>query len=347
MPALTAEALRKQLAAGRLAPVYLLTGGDVRQIEDLAGAIEATVDPADQPFAVDRLYAGEPGGSAVDIVASARSLPMLGNRRIVVVLRAEKFLKPKRATRTADGPDDAAGAESESASVDLAPIEAYVKAPVPSTTLVFVAADVDRSRRLTKLLAERGQVVTLAGLEGDSAADRGAARDAAARQVRDDLVERGRVIDPRALRLLVERAGGDISKLRDDVDRLVLYTEGQERISLSDVEEVAAVATSVEDEWAVVNAIADGDTARALREAAARLDRGDSVHALVGQIRWWVSARMPGGAPERVRPALDALLRTDLALKTSAGDERVLVERLVVELTGAPVPRQAGWGGRR
>ena len=32
--------------------------------------------------------------------------------------------------------------------------------------------------------------------------------------------------------------------------------------------------------------------------------------------------------------ALDALLRTDLALKTSGGDPRVLLERLVVELCG-------------
>jgi len=36
------------------------------------------------------------------------------------------------------------------------------------------------------------------------------------------------------------------------------------------------------------------------------------------------------------------LLRTDLALKSSGGDERVLVERLVVELTGRPLPAQRG-----
>ena len=88
------------------------------------------------------------------------------------------------------------------------------------------------------------------------------------------------------------------------------------------------------DDWAVVNAIGDGDAARALRETALRLDRGDSVHALVGQLRWWVSSKMAQTAPARVRPAIEALLRTDLALKSSGGDERVLVERLVVELSG-------------
>jgi len=39
-------------------------------------------------------------------------------------------------------------------------------------------------------------------------------------------------------------------------------------------------------------------------------------------------------------------LRTDLALKSS-GDSRMLVERLVVELTGPPVPRPQWGPGRR
>jgi hypothetical protein len=55
---------------------------------------------------------------------------------------------------------------------------------------------------------------------------------------------------------------------------------------------------------------------------------------LLGQLRWWVSNRLVERSPERVRPALDALLRTDLALKSSGGEDRVLIERLIVELAG-------------
>jgi hypothetical protein len=101
------------------------------------------------------------------------------------------------------------------------------------------------------------------------------------------------------------------------------------------------------DDWAVVNAIGDGDAARALREAALRLDRGDSPHALVGQLRWWVAQRLSPAAPDRVKPAMEALLRTDLALKSSGGDSRVLVERLVVELAGRPIPKPSWGPGRR
>ena len=344
MPALSLDGLRKQAAARKLERLYLIAGEDVRLIEEAISAIEGTVDPADQPFAVERLYAGEERGSPGDVVNAAHMLPMLGDRRIVFVLRAEKFLKPKRAVKAEDAAPATADADDATASdggMDLSVLEEYVKKPVPSATVVFVAADIDRGRKLTKALVSGAQVVSLTGLEGDNAFERGEARQVAARQIREDFQRIGRTIDPKALKVLVDRAGGDISKLRDDAERLALYTEGQTSISLADVEEVAAVATEVQDEFGIVNAIADGDAGRALRELTLRLDRGDNVHALVGQMRWWVSARLSESAPDRVKPAIDAVLRTDLALKGSGGDERVLVERLVVELTGRPIPKPA------
>jgi DNA polymerase III delta subunit len=336
VPSLTLDALRKQASAKKLERLYLFVGEDVRRIEEAVALIEATIDPGDQPFAIDRAYAGEAGASPLQIVDSARVLPMLGDRRIVIVLRAEKFLKPKRAAKKTDG--DAAeapvGSDEPESAIDLAPLEEYVKAPVPSATVVFVASDIDRTRRVTKALFEKAHVLTFGGLDGSNYAERSEARRAAERQVKEDFERLGRAIDARAARALVERAGGDISKLRDDTERLALYTEGQTAISLADVNEVSAIATEVDDEFAVVNAIADGDPARALRELGRRLDRGDSVFPLLGQIRWWVSAKLSQTAPGRVKPAIDAVLRTDLALKSSGGDERVLVERLVVELAG-------------
>jgi DNA polymerase III delta subunit len=265
---------------------------------------------------------------------------MLGDRRLVIVLRAERWLKPKRAVKTAEPvemPD-----ESEEVA-DLAPLEEYVASPSPASTVVFVAADLDRTRRLTRQLLDRAEVAVFGGIATEHPSARGEARAAALRLVQEELRHAGREIDPRAAELLVDRAGGEIDKLRGDLERLRLYTEGRTSIAREDVEEVAAIATEVADEWAVVNAIADGDAARALRQLGLRLDRGDNVHALVGQLRWWVSARLAETEPARVARALDALFRTDLALKSSGGEERALVERLVIELTGRPVSRP-GWG---
>jgi DNA polymerase-3 subunit delta len=336
VPALDLAALRTQLKASKLAPVYLFVGEDVKLIDQMIDAVEATIDAADRPFAVERLYAGEVNASPVDIAASARVFPMLGDRRIVFVMRAERLLKPKRATKAmeSDEPTDAA----EDAGIDCVALEEYIAAPVPSTTVVFVATEIDRTRRFTKRLVDKAQVVVFGGLSIEDVPGRREAEQL----INGELVRAGRAMDPRAVQLLAARSGGDVTKLRGDLERLFLYSEGQNRISVDDVAEIATADVSVGDEWAVVNAIGDGDAARALRETAARLDRGDSPHALVGQLRWWVSNRLAEGAPNRVAAALDALLRTDLALKSSGGDDRVLVERLVAELTDRPVPRR-GW----
>jgi DNA polymerase III subunit delta len=343
VPAIDLATLKKHVADRRLAPVYVLVGEDIKLVDRMVDAIESTIDPADRPFAVDRLYSGESSGSPVNIVSSARSLPMLGDRRLVIVLRAERLLKPKRAGKPAEGMEDEADEDASGDAPDLEPLEEYLDAPVDTTVVVFVASDMDRSRRLTKKLIAKATIVEFGGLATDGGAARREGRRTAQEWLQEELTRSGRAIEPDAARLLVSRAGNDITKLRGDVERLLLYTEGRKRISSDDVMEVVADGQTVDDDWAVINAIADGDPARALVETGRRFDRGDSPHQLLGQLRWWVSSRLAEGDASRVKPAMDALLRTDLALKSSGGEERVLLERLVVELTGRRLATSRGW----
>jgi DNA polymerase III delta subunit len=349
VPALDHAALRKHLAAGKLDRIYLFVGEDIKLIDRMVDAVEATVDPADRPFAVDRMYACEAGGTPVDIAASCRSLPMLGDRRIVIVMRAERLLKPKRAGKTGedDIEEDEAAGDGEAASTDFTPLEDYVAAPSDFATLVFVATEVDRTRRFTKKLIEKAQLVVFGGIRAEPKSGYAGVNDAQAlakKFVQDEMMREGRTIDAAALKVLVDRSGGDISKLRGDLERLLLFAGDRKAITGADADEISTDAATVQDDWAVTNAIGAGDAARALRELALRFERGDSPHGIVGQLRWWVSNQLAQSAEDRVKAALDALLRTDLALKSSGGDDQVLVERLVVELTGRPVPR-AGFGG--
>ncbi|ODS57043.1 MAG: hypothetical protein ABS36_05965 [Acidobacteria bacterium SCN 69-37] len=342
MPTLTLDALRQRLADRKPGALHLFVGDDVQLITRMVEAVEATVDEADRPFAVDRVRAGEPGGSPIEISSAARNLPMLGDRRIVIVLRAERLLKPKRTGKAAEEGDDEEPAADEGQAVDASALEAYVNDPSPFATLVFVASEIDRGRRLTKRVIEKALVTVFDGNERDDLkVDQ---RTSLLHVLRGTLAREGRTIEKDAEQLLVRRAAGDVSKLRDDLEKLVLFAGERTKLTEDDVMAVSAEHEAVEDEWAVTNAIGAGDAAAALIETGRRLDRGDSVHALVGQLRWWVSNRLAGNDPSRVRPALEALLRTDLALKSSGGDERVLVERLVVELTGRAIPPQQRWG---
>ena len=96
MASATPQTVRKQLAQGSPDPVYLIVGDDEAEMSRLAGDVSALVEDELRAFNLERLYAGEKAGSPASIVESARTLPMMGDRRVIVVLRAEKMLKPKR-----------------------------------------------------------------------------------------------------------------------------------------------------------------------------------------------------------------------------------------------------------
>ena len=327
MPGATPSAVRKQIAQRKLDPIYLIVGDDDAEMTRLAADISAVVEDELRAFNVERVYASEKGVTPVSIVEAARVLPMMSDRRVVIVLRAERILKPKRR----GGEEELLpGAEEPPANTDI--LDAYVKTPVPETTLVFVATDVDRTRRLYKTLLKQAKIVECWGLKG--ARDGGDLRQAARQAemlVRQAVAQTGQAIDSGAVRLIAARAGTDIARLRGDIDRLLLYTTGNSRISLDDVHQVVSGETA-QDDWAVTTAIQRGDSAEALKQIALSMDSGGVPYKILGQLGWFVREKLSGTDPRRVPAAVEALFRTDLDLKSSGGDPRVLLERLVVEL---------------
>jgi DNA polymerase III delta subunit len=192
---------------------------------------------------------------------------------------------------------------------------------------------VDRQRKLYKALQKNAQIVECWGLKGakDARVDLRDVARAAEGLVRQAVGAAGQTIEPAALRLVAARAGTDISRLRADVDRLLLFAAGKAVITLQDAQEVVSVETA-QDDWAVTNAIGRSDAREALRQLALALESGGVPYQILGQLAWYVREKMAAMHPNRVPAAVDALFRTDLDLKTSGGDPRVLLERLVIEL---------------
>ena len=328
MPTTTATAVRKQIAERTLGPIYVVFGDDEAEMSRLASDITGVVEDELRAFNVERIYASDKGVTPASIVESARTLPMMSDRRVVVVLRAERVLKPRRRGK---GDDEPELADESSGQTDA--LEAYVKSPVPETTLVLVASDVDRTRRLYKTLQKTAAIVECWGLKGgrDLRIDLRQVARQAELLVRQTVAAEGRQIDPAAARLIAERAGTDIVRLRGDVERLLLYTAGRARITLDDAREVVSAETA-QDDWAVTNAIQRSDAAEAAKQIALSMDAGGVPYKILGQLAWFVRERLAMSDPRRVPAAVEALFRTDLELKSSAGDPRVLLERLVIEL---------------
>ena len=326
----TPAAVRKQIASATPDPVYLIVGDDEAEMSRLAADISGLVEDSLRAFNCERLYAGERGVTPLTIAECARLLPMLSDRRVVVVLRAEKILKPKRRGKAAVEEEAEEGAEPPS---DLDALEAYIKAPVRETTLVLVASDVDRTRKIYKTIQKQATIVECWGLKPgrDAKVDLRDVARVAERLVREASAAAGQQIEPAAAKLVAERAGTDIARLRGDVERLLLYTAGSAKITLDDARQVVSAETA-QDDWAVTNAIQRKDAPEALRQLGLALEAGGVPYAILGQLAWFVRDRMAVAEPKRVPAAVESIFKTDLDLKSSGGDPRVLLERLVVEL---------------
>jgi DNA polymerase III subunit delta len=326
---LSPQAVRAQIARGAPDPVYLLIGDDEAELSELAADLSALVPDDLRAFNVDRLHASDKSLKPDAIVAAARTFSMLGDRRVVLVLRAERWLNPKRKGKG----EEAGGDDGE----DASPVDSlvnYLREPELATTLVFVATDANRSLKLYKALQKHATIVECWGLRGsrDAKINQALLRDAARQAeqiVKSSVAKAGQQIEPAAARLLAERAGVDIGTLRADLERLLLYAAGKSKIEVADVREVVSAETA-QDDWAVTNAIERGDAAEALRQVALSLDAGTAPEQMLGQIGWFVRDRM--GDVRRVPAAVDALFRTDQALKSTRAEARVLMERLVIEL---------------
>ena len=324
MPVATAAVVRKQIASGNTDPVYLLQGEDDVEKSALAHEFEEIVEEGLRAFNVERIHAGDATSgdklawAVASLAGAVRTLPMMAPRRVVLVFQADALLAPRR--------------ESEASTEALVDLAGLLENPERQTTLVLVAGSIDKRKSIYKLLVKHTTIVECGALE--SAAD-------AERWVRNRVTAAGAQIDPAAARLLADRAGTDIKKLRNDVERLLLYALGQKSISLDDVRELVGPA-ALQDDWAMTNAIEAGDGASALRQLALMLDAGAAPEKILGQLGWLVRAKFPMLTPVGVRPAIDAVFRTDLDLKRSTGEPRVLLERLVVELCAGKRGRAPG-----
>ncbi len=342
-----AATLLKQAARGQLDPLYAVIGDDDVAKDRVVSALVQSVEPDFRMLNVERLYLRDlPGdvSKAGRIVDAARTLPMMSARRVVIVQDAEKLLakkdepageeqeEAKAASKPAGRSRGAARKSAASLEHDL--LEAYFRDPSPETCLVFVLPPLgerDRGRRPFKVFFERAtSVLCLRQAEtGEIAA-----------LVQAMVSRAGMRIERAAERLLVERAAGDRSRARMETDRACLYAAGREVVTLADVEAIIGSA-SVTDAWRLVRHMEAGKLAQALGELDMLLAEGGVPVMILGQLRTFVERSL------FVPAAVDALLRTDLALKNSGGDSRVLLERLVVELVGLRERAAAGGARRR
>ena len=322
----TPAEIRRHIKSGKSAPLYVLEGDDLQSRHDLALEFANLVEEGLQAFNVESFYANEATNAAGRdqligaLLSTARTLPMMAPRRVVIVHEAERLLAPKRAKDEEEGPDAEVARKGKRGATPAEELEAYVENPEPMTTLVFVSGPLDANRRIVKLLRTHADFVDCGTLH-DS---REAATWITKRLEKDELT-----VDPKALSLLLQATGLSLGRIRAAIEKLVLYAAGESVITPAHVRDLVTPENESEGVFALIKAVTNANAPRALLEIAALIDAGVQPPMILGQLRAAAIQLRPDG---RVRNGLEAVLRTDVAIKSSAGIPQHLLECLAVEL---------------
>jgi len=239
------------------APVYLLVGGESWLVRDAVDRIRAAVVAGPVAAFNDATFVAAEDRDGT-FVHTARTVPMMAERRLVVLRQVEE------------------------ASVSLLDaLLAYVAAPVPSTVLVvtgerFPAAvgGVDRGLRIVNAAKKTGFVAKLDRQEVDGVRF---ATDAAARL--------GARLAPAGARLLVDFTGGELALVHAAVERCAAYV-GEGGAITEEVVEAVCVSTAEAEVWALTDAIVGRDRGRALAALHHLLEDGEAPHKLLSNVAW-------------------------------------------------------------
>ena len=323
----TPAEVRNQIKSGKAGPLYLLEGDDLQSRHDLALEFANLVEEGLQAFNVQSFYANEATNAAGrdqligTLLSTARTLPMMASKRVVIVHEAERLLAPKRAKDDEDqGELDLPRKPAKRGATPAEELEAYVENPEPMTTLVFVAGPLDANRRIVKLLRKHAEIVDCGSLESP--------RDAAI-WIQNRLEKDELTIDPKALNLLLQTTGLSLGRIRAEIEKLVLYAAGEAVITPQHIRDLVIPENESEGVFALIDAVRNSNAPRALLEISALIDAGVQPPLILGQLR---AAAIQLRNDARVRNGLEAVLRTDVAIKSSAGTPQHLLECLAVEL---------------
>jgi DNA polymerase-3 subunit delta len=350
------------IASPSLRPGYVLLGDEIFLYDRCRRAVLSTLVPEGfRDFALHDLDLAET--SIFDALDRAQT-PSLMAPFQVLFIRNLKTLYGR-------------GSKKE----EFAAIDAYFRSPNPQALLLFVAdhlriptdirkmdyQDKERFERIRETLGDWCGIVELARVDENDAI-RWVTSTAESCNVR---------FDPDAARELVDSLGADMMLIASEFEKLLLYVQGKNRVTLGDVETMV-LAAKQRSLYELTDAISAKDRPRALALLHGLLNASDGGEdAAIGHLYmlartfrqmliileknvrdsraiWqvlWQGFRMPPFAADdlirqarryksrrELTRALRLVARADLELRSSPANKLLVLERLVLDLATEPKP---------
>ncbi|MCM1440669.1 MAG: DNA polymerase III subunit delta [Roseburia sp.] len=226
------EGIRSQLKAGKAAPVYILHGEESFFVDELVRGFEGLLSPDDREF---NLYvlSGADITEVSSVTDLCRRFPMMADRQVVIVKDAQTL-----------------GANQ------LAKFASYLAEPVESTVLVIAGRGVKLTGREFTMAAKKGGAVVFESKKVTDAT--------APTFIGNYLKNKGLTSEPKALEMLCDFVGTDLSRLYNEVDKLATLLPQGARVTPEVVERNIGVSREF-NTFELVDAIAARDAAKAFR----------------------------------------------------------------------------------
>ena len=227
------ERLGKDIAARRFAPIYLLMGEESYFIDALCDALASTVlTPAEQSFNQITVYGKDT--DAAQVVNLCRQMPMMGSYEVIIVKEAQQLRNIEKLAH-------------------------YTAKPQASTILVICHKEraVDRRSAFYKQCAASGVVFESVRPRDYEIGP----------WLSSFISSRGLKIDAKAVQMLTDQIGCDISKISNEVDKLLLaLPAGTRSITDAHIEQYVGISKEYNN-FELCNAVATKQIERAMRIA--------------------------------------------------------------------------------
>lgn len=191
------------IKAGNIKPIYFLMGEEPYYIDKLTEYIEDNVLSEDEKGFNQMVIYGR-DTSVDEIVSNAKRYPMMADRQVVIVKEAQEL------ARTIDK------------------LESYIENPQPTTVLViaYKYKTVDKRKKWVKLIDKTGVLFESQKLKEYKVGE----------WVKRVLQGRGYGIEPKAMQMLVEYLGNDLSRIANELTKLEIILPKGSTITPSHIE---------------------------------------------------------------------------------------------------------------
>lgn len=231
------NSILKSIEARQFAPIYLLSGDEGYFIDTIAERLgESILNEAERSFNQITVYGAD--SDTGKIVMLCRQLPMMGNYQVVIVREAQQLSKIENLVH-------------------------YTSAPQSTTILIICYKNKEQGRGIDKRTAFYKSCAK-AGCVFESVRPKEYEID---QWLSSYISSRGLGIEPKAMSMLKEHVGMDVSRIVREIDKLIVsMSQGQKIITDSDIEQYIGVSKEF-NSFELNDAVMKRDVGRAMRIA--------------------------------------------------------------------------------